>query len=83
MMITYTHCHGNDPAQAQVTVNGSGAPGGGLAVWLVEPAGLAATDAATRGYTCTAPANPDPKSAGTISTSRPGSGAWIIFPWPR
>ena len=48
-----------------------------------QAAGSPATAPATLGYTATAPANSEPKSAGTISTSRPGSGAWTIFPSPR
>jgi hypothetical protein len=48
-----------------------------------QAAGSPATAAATFGYTATAPANSEPKSAGTISTSRPGIGAWSIFPPPR
>src|SRR5215471_8801833 len=43
---------------------------------------VAATWAATTGDTSTAPAKPLPRSTGTISTSIPGSGAWIIWPWP-
>src|SRR5581483_2838777 len=42
-----------------------------------------ATLAAMRGETRTAPANWEPKLAGTISTSMPGWGAWIIHPLPR
>ena len=33
--------------------------------------------------TSIAPAKPLPRSTGTTSTFIPGSGAWIILPWPR
>jgi hypothetical protein len=48
-----------------------------------QPAGLTATAAATLGSTWIAPANSEPKSAGTTSTFWPGCGAWSISPSPR
>jgi len=47
------------------------------------PRGLPAAAAATAGDTATAPANPLPRSTGTISTFSPGCGAWSIRPLPR
>jgi hypothetical protein len=43
----------------------------------------AANPAAVRGETRIAPANCEPRLAGTTRTSIPGWGAWIIHPLPR
>lgn len=70
-------------------VPGGGRPGGSgdacayagrgsIAFQATRPA----TAAAWAGFTRTAPANSEPKSAGTTSTFFPGSGAWIIHPLP-
>jgi|GEM_PF-5412546 len=48
-----------------------------------DQASPAATWAAIRGSTWIAPANCEPKLAGTTWTFMPGWGAWIIHPLPR
>jgi hypothetical protein len=54
-----------------------------LEAGLAGQARPAATSAARRGSTRMAPANWEPKSAGTTWTFMPGWGAWIIHPLPR
>ena len=56
---------------------------GGAAARAGQPTGEVATWAAMAGETRTTPANSLPRSTGTICTSAPVCGAWIISPLPR